>query len=270
MNKDNAAGAYFGPSDANKMATEVSQGGAVKATSLTGAIFRNKDDKRGQQDALCHFFEAELGHMVLVPNTSSTRYHSHCEAAAELLVHLVLYIAFSEAVQEEKEACPFNNMEANVYNALHDIHTLTEMAILVYYSQSIALPYLEAVHGSEGTNNLDLVHTRVKSHCQAIIDNPDILFTADASYNSGSLDGKIWHRPDAIYAVKRMSPDFPHLRGALVAYFTGALKTWEHFTLEYVPERKIASFSSSQNKSAWMNATNDHNEGKLAKGHVDF
>ena len=82
-------------------------------------------------------------------------------------------------------------MEANVYKALHVITTLTVMNVLVYYSQSIALPYLEAVHGSEGTNNLDLVHTRVKSHCQAIIDNPDILFTADASYNSGSSDGKI-------------------------------------------------------------------------------
>ena len=67
------------------------------------------------------------------------------------------------------------------------------MTVLVYYSQSIALPYLEAVCGSEGTNNLDLgpLHTEAESHCQAVIDNPDLLLAANTSYNSGSLDEKI-------------------------------------------------------------------------------
>ena len=34
-----------------------------------------------------------------------------------------------------------------------------------------------AVCGSEGTNNLDLgpLHTQAESHCQAVIDNPDLL-----------------------------------------------------------------------------------------------
>ena len=61
MNKDNVAVASLGPSDANKSTTEVSQNGAVRATSLAVAIFCNKDDKKDQQDALHHFFEAELG-----------------------------------------------------------------------------------------------------------------------------------------------------------------------------------------------------------------
>ena len=70
--------------------------------------------------------------------------------------------------------------------------------------------FIFIVPGSEENNNLDLcpLHTFVKSHCQAIINNPDLL-AADVSHISGSLNGKIQHRSDTIYAI----------RGVLVAYW---------------------------------------------------
>jgi len=69
MNKDNAAAASLGPSAAGTRATEVSQGGAVKTTALAGAIFKHKDDKKGQQDTFRHFFEAKLGYMINFPGS---------------------------------------------------------------------------------------------------------------------------------------------------------------------------------------------------------
>ena len=46
MNKDDAAVASLGPSDANKSTKEVSQGGAIRVTSLAVAIFVTKMIKR--------------------------------------------------------------------------------------------------------------------------------------------------------------------------------------------------------------------------------
>jgi len=40
----------------------------------------------------------KLGYQVPFPDTSNIRYHSHCNAASELLVHLLLYKEFLELV----------------------------------------------------------------------------------------------------------------------------------------------------------------------------
>jgi len=47
-------------------------------------------------------------------------------------------------------------MEKNLYLALHDIPTLTELAVLCLYSISICLPYLKWVRGDTGASALDL------------------------------------------------------------------------------------------------------------------
>ena len=52
MNKDNAATAAAGPSQACDRVEDVSQAGGVKLASLAGAIFCHKDNKKGQQDTL--------------------------------------------------------------------------------------------------------------------------------------------------------------------------------------------------------------------------
>jgi len=122
-------------------------------------------------------------------------------------------------------------MEQNVYLGLHDVPTLTELAVLALYGQSISHPYLRQIRGSdrEFTNVLDLgpLHERVKKHCESIITSPDLLLSPSASSESGSMDGKGWERPEAVYAVHALMDTLPNLRGALVAFFEGALAAWK-------------------------------------------
>lgn len=57
MNRDNTAAATAGGS-ACTWAAEVSQGGAVKLTSLAGALLNHKDDKKGQHDTYRFYMES--------------------------------------------------------------------------------------------------------------------------------------------------------------------------------------------------------------------
>ncbi|GLB36791.1 hypothetical protein LshimejAT787_0310830 [Lyophyllum shimeji] len=73
MNRDNAAASRIGDSAAKTRAAEVSQAGGVKLTSLAGAIFKHKDDKKGQHDTLRFFFEDSIGYYIGFPDTSNIR-----------------------------------------------------------------------------------------------------------------------------------------------------------------------------------------------------
>jgi len=263
MNRDNSAAAASDSSTARNRALNVSGAGGVKLTSLAGAIFNHKDDKKGQQDSLQTFMLTKLGYRVPFPDTSNIRYHSHCNAASELLVHLPLYREFLELVRDKKESGSFNHMEQNVYKALHDIPTLTELAALSLYSQSICITYMKQVRGNPETSALDLgpLHDDVKSHCKKIIENPGLLLDLDATYVSGALYSKPWERPEAFYAIHSMLPTLPHLSGALVAFFEGALETWERFTSEHAADGIIAQSTAEERARAWMPTTNDPLEG---------
>ncbi|KAI0055922.1 hypothetical protein BV25DRAFT_1842639 [Artomyces pyxidatus] len=271
MNKDNDAAAQAGPSAAKDRAEDVSQAGAVKATILAGAVFRHKDDKKGQQDTVRCFFEQKLGYAVRFPDTSNTCFQSYCRGSEELTVRKELWIELLEQIRDKKESRSFNHIEQNVYKALHDIPTLTEFAVLSLYSQSISCPYMRAVRGPglASVNMLDLgpLHERVKTHCADIIANPDLLLSPDASYELGTMDGKPWERPEVFYAVQQAAASLPHLRGAMVAFFEGALETWHRFTTEFADE-KMGCWQSEALSWLHINATNDGNKGKLGGFHV--
>jgi hypothetical protein len=255
MNHDNTAAAAVGSSAARKRALDVSGAGGVKATSLAGVIFNDKDDKKGQQDSLQAFLITKLGYPITFPDTSNICYHSHAHAATELILHHSLYIEFLELVHDKKESGSFTNMESNLYKALQDIPTLTELAVLTLYSTSVCLPYLKCVQGDTSASALDLgpLHDDVKSHCAAIIDNPGLLLDDDASHTLGCLFGDAWKQPEAFYAVHALMPQLPHIKGALIAFFKGALATWECFTPEFAAEHA----------KAWIPTTNDAHEGAL-------
>lgn len=91
MNRDNAAAAIMGGIAATQ-ATEVSQGGEVKLTSLAGALFNHKDDKKGQHDTYQFFMEVMFSYIISFPDTSNTWYQTHCLAVTELIVNLDIYI----------------------------------------------------------------------------------------------------------------------------------------------------------------------------------
>jgi len=108
----------------------------------------------------------------------------------------------------------------------------------------------------------------VKSDCVAIIHNPGLLLDSDASHTSGCLFGEAWEQPEAFYAVHALMLDLSHIRGALIAFFTGALATWEHFTLEFAADGIVTSATATECARAWMSTTNDANEGALGEYRV--
>ncbi|KIJ63694.1 hypothetical protein HYDPIDRAFT_168196 [Hydnomerulius pinastri MD-312] len=140
MNQDNTAAASGGSSDARSHAIQISGQGAVKALNLTGALFCNKDDKKGQQDALQYYLEALLGYFSLWPDMSNTRYQSHCNTASEWLVHHSLYITYLEILMHRKDSQTFTNMEWNVYNTLLCPKTTEEIVCLSLWGNCIGPP----------------------------------------------------------------------------------------------------------------------------------
>jgi hypothetical protein len=66
-------------------------------------IFNHKDDKKGQQDSFHIFFERHLGYTIKFPDTSNTRFQSHCMAAATLILFLPYFLEFLLLVRDKKE-----------------------------------------------------------------------------------------------------------------------------------------------------------------------
>ncbi|KIK96708.1 hypothetical protein PAXRUDRAFT_137914, partial [Paxillus rubicundulus Ve08.2h10] len=270
-NKDNAATlqnvdkSSDATTDAEVRALDISGHGGVKVCTLAGAIFNHKDDKKGQQDTHHYYFEMIKAVLSPFPDTSNTRYQSYCEAAAELLTHLDHYITFLEQVRDRKKERNFSHMEENVYKALHDGPTLTELAVLVLYAAAITHPHMCSVHSqTKDINVLDLspLHDKTCLHCDHIIEDPTLLF---GSYKFGALDGLEWQNPTAVTAVHQLFSNnkLPHLHEALMAFFRGALTTWEHFSAEFEGGGTIDRMSREECNSTFMSATNDANEGAL-------
>ena len=250
-------------------AFEVTARGGIKASSIAGAIFNHKDDKKGQQDTYKFWF-LEAGIPLSFPDTSNVRYQSHCDGGAVLIQHHKKFLEFLEFVCDSKEKPGLNNMEQNLYLALQDPPTLTELATLALYAQAVSHPYMAQIRSSANINMLDLgpLHKQVEEHIQKLIDNPELLLSSGTSCIDATLDGSEWERPDAIAKILEMRPELPHLADVLVAFLKGALATWKCFTTEFVPGGIIDQASEEQKDLAWMPATNDVNEGILGSYRV--
>ncbi|KAJ7855272.1 hypothetical protein B0H14DRAFT_3449068 [Mycena olivaceomarginata] len=170
-------------------AFEASTRGGVKTAALAGAIFNNKDDKKGQADRHVDVTTRTLGKQhSRFPDTSNTRFGSHGDAAGELIAYLPQYREIMELIEWSKHNPSLTNIEKNLRDALNDIPTLTELAAMTIYKIIITHPYLRQVRGpgTESTNILDLgpLHHAVRDHIQSILDNPDIIFGSDVAYQS--------------------------------------------------------------------------------------
>lgn len=90
-------------------------------------------------------------------------------------------------------------MELNLKKALDDPLTLTELAVITLYAQSVIHPYMYQVHGpgTENVNVLDLgsLHHQVVQHVRKIMNDPGLLISDDeGSYRQAAIDGKPWHQ----------------------------------------------------------------------------
>ncbi|KAG2074964.1 hypothetical protein BDR04DRAFT_1171787 [Suillus decipiens] len=179
MNHDNTAAVLGGSSSVQARALHVSQRGAAKVLALVGAVFRHKDDKKGQQDSIWFFLEAHLGYFSPWPDTSNTHYHSNCDGACEWLVHQDLYIIYLGIVMDKKEARTHTNIEQNVFAAFHCNKTKQELVCFGAWGQCISHPYFRSVRNSSD-NILDLgpLHNRLIAHIRTLIDNIELVFGA--------------------------------------------------------------------------------------------
>jgi hypothetical protein len=243
--------------------------GAVRATILAGLMFNNRDDKVGFHDTYQDFFESLHGYSCVFPDTSNTRFQSHCAAAAELLVNLDAYIQFLELVRDSKTEPSFNNIELNLYNALHDVPTLTELAVLALRSQAIGIPYIGYVRTYSGSAvELGPFHEMLKTHLRKLIEDPGILIGSSASAAKATLLGQGWDRPDVAYCIWAMVPRLPAIEAILVEYLRGELMAWDVYTSEWASDGVIASATHAQRRRAHLPATNDACEGDLGQARV--
>jgi hypothetical protein len=147
--------------------------GAIKTAQLAGEVFNNKNDKKGYHDVFRWWWKVHVGLAFTFPDTSNTRFQSHCEAAAALLQYLPQFIKFLEFVHAKKVNMCFSHMEENLWKALHCDATKTELAVLALYAPTISHPYMRAIHGGTNSqiNMLELapLHYKVQQHMEKII-----------------------------------------------------------------------------------------------------
>ncbi|KAI0311301.1 hypothetical protein OF83DRAFT_1223333, partial [Amylostereum chailletii] len=267
FNKDNAAAVADKTASTSKARAEaVSTGGGIKTTELAGAYLRHKNSKKGQQDHYRWFFQVTLGYIVQFPDTSNTRFGTFGEGAAELLVHLDIYLEFLLIVRDTKESGDFNHLEENLHKALCDPPTLTELAVLTLYSQAISHPYMHYIRTADNALLLGPYHNHVLLHCQALLDDPTILLSTQSdAYSMATLDGQNWEHPEAVYAVHRLHQDdrLPFLQPVLRTFLRGALKGWKRFMTEFAPGGRIATATAAELEATASDAANDLSEGSF-------
>ncbi|KDR76527.1 hypothetical protein GALMADRAFT_67262 [Galerina marginata CBS 339.88] len=270
-NKDNAAvlanrSSGTEPTAAEKRAEEVSKRGGVHATTLGGMIFRNKDTKKGQQDTYVWYMEKHIGHRVPYPDVSNTRYGSHGEAAAVILVYLSLFLSFMEAIRDAKDRPGETNIEKNFAAALKDIPTLTELCVLALYNIAVSRPFMQHVRTHENLLNLREFFEKKAAFLQSIVDKPALWTGDDVSHETGHLDGAEWDEWSltVLAAIKGLKAQLPDLDEAVIAFVTGARETFvERFSDEFKEGGDIDKMTETELNTLYFSSTNDLNEGGL-------
>lgn len=295
LNKDNAAVLDHGTAEEQERVLASAKGGAYKLLELLGALLKKKDDKKGQQD--WHKLERlrALGESLSFLDVSNTRFAEFLYAAAKVISNLPFYQEYLKLVHDAKAKQSWTNLERNCAVTLMDIPTLTELCAASIYLVVVEKSYIKRVRGGKeqpqtehaaerekngqparkrskkkskpkmvDENILDLAafHKCVVDYCKGVADDPDALLVAGypTTFEGEELDAD---SRVIIDAVHRISGNLPHLKDAIGAFFRGAHEKWVKFTAEFAQDAQIASLSVDQRRRAFLNTTNDVNEGAL-------
>jgi hypothetical protein len=270
-NKDNAAVLNAStnslePTAAEKRAAEVSKRGASHATMLGGLICRNKDKKKGQQETYDWYMEEKVGVRVPYPDVSNTRYGSHGEASATIIVYRDHFVRFMEFVCDSKDKPGLTNIEKNFLDAIQDTPTLTELCVLAMYNTNVSRPFMQHVRLNDNILELGPFFQKKVDFLKAVAADATRWLGKDTSHTLGTLDGR---ERDAwgtlvMNSIHSLMPGLPDLEGALVRFLQGAERTFsERFSDEFVTGGDIDRLAAEDREELYFAATNDGNEGTL-------
>jgi hypothetical protein len=210
--------------------------------------------------------EYHIGKRVPFPDVSNTRYGSHGEAAATIIVYREHFVRFMEHVCAAKDKPVMTNIEKNFTNALTDIPTLTELCVLALYNIAVSRPFMSHVRSHENILQLEEFFKRKASFLDTIIQTPNFWTGNETTHENASLLGKEWCGWDrqVLTAVKELQPQLPDLNAAIVAFVTGARETFVgRFSDEFKKGNGIDELTPTERDTLYFASTNDANEGGL-------
>jgi hypothetical protein len=107
-------------------------------------------------------------------------------------------------------------------------------------------------------------HKSVVDFCKKAMDNPEALLSDEnlKTFDGQDLDSDSLAIMAAVDEVRKKY-DLKHFWAILAAFFRGAHAKWVVFTEEFAEDGKIAKLSPEQRRLAFLNTTNDVNEGAL-------
>ncbi|KAF8164237.1 hypothetical protein K438DRAFT_1617709 [Mycena galopus ATCC 62051] len=269
-------------SAAIRAAEDASTRGVVKATTLLGALLRNKDEDKGYQDKYVMFMETELYDLCgetgakRFPATSQNRYGTHGRASVVVTKHYPLLHKLIQNICDSKTKAGANHVEESCLKALNCSRTMAEIVAAALYSSCISWPYMQTVrkrdkHGML-PNLIDLVdlHRKIPKFCLSLAANPSLLLDPNTVYSSSSitLDNQPLHDTNLLLAAQTLLPDIPDLPKMITAMFTGAAETWVRFSSEFAVDGPIDSIPAEIRPKLYIPSTNDHNEGGLGSYRV--
>uniref|UniRef100_A0A0W0GBH3 Uncharacterized protein n=1 Tax=Moniliophthora roreri TaxID=221103 RepID=A0A0W0GBH3_MONRR len=111
----------------------------------------------------------------------------------------------------------------------------------------------------------------LKAHLWKLIANPDLVLGSEAQPEECMFDHYLWESPEGFYTIHSMKSQLPHLQEIFVAFFEGALETWEHFTAEYKASSWIVNATDAQKQmeSCHLNASGQSRAWKVAQAQYD-
>ncbi|EJD42095.1 hypothetical protein AURDEDRAFT_48665, partial [Auricularia subglabra TFB-10046 SS5] len=265
-NRDNTVAANSDSAETRAHADEATQAGAVKLAFLFGLLFNNPQDKVGYSGLYRVFLEDKYVCCPTIANTQASRFQSNYEMARFILRYREDSLHFLRQEKMKKRDRRLNNLEENIWDALHDGPTLSELAALAFYATAIGRPYMRQVRASALVNMTALgpLHLRVIEHCAYLSKCPEILFSGPDDDDSipGTLLGAAYDDPELFDIIASLEQQglLPHLDVPVRTFFAGAQEGWTRFSPEFLPGGSIASATKEQLATVVIPATNDHSE----------
>jgi len=269
LKKDNEAAAKSGSAELKARAERESRSGGAKLGISMASFLRNKHHEKGVQRGWNDYAIEIIGRSTPCPDAGRVRFHTTTGVCEFILANYHHLIAFMDLHYYSKKQPGFNNFEQNIYNALHDLPTLTDVAVLAVVHQTMSIPYASSTR-DESLNAIDLgpLHVAVKDLCRRIADDPSLVLQDPAtSHLQCALGSQPYQSPETLSTIRRfydadLLPDFELV---LSGFMMDAVAKWDDFTEEFASSGPLAHTSSEDLDLVFFPSTNDCNEGTLGQ-----